>query len=187
MLASGSGTNVQNFIRYFEDHPMIEIALVISENPHAFVLQRAEAAGIPTLVIPRTEWAPGEVLLKALADYSVDFIVLAGFLRLIPQNIIKTYPRRIVNIHPALLPRYGGKGMYGMRVHQAVIDASEAVSGITIHLVNEHYDEGAILFQAEVEIKAGETPDSLAQKVHKLEYAHYPVQVEEYLLKGINQ
>ncbi len=181
MLASGNGTNVDNFIRYFSGHPKIEIALVISNNPRAYVRERARKANIPHLIIPADQWHDEKKIREVFSGAGIDIIVLAGFLLLIPENLIKMYPGKILNIHPALLPAYGGKGMYGMHVHRAVIDANEKHSGISIHLVNEKYDEGRILFQEKVAVEAGETPESLAAKVQQLEYRYYPRVVESYI------
>ena len=181
MLASGSGTNVGNFIYYYKDHPKIEIALVMSNNESALVLERARQAGVPAVFIPRSQWHSGHEPLSVLKDHDIDFVVLAGFLQLIPDPILQAFPRRIVNIHPALLPRFGGKGMYGSHVHEAVIQAGEQQSGISIHLVNEQYDKGKVLFQARVAVTPMDTPHTLAEKIHALEYEHYPRVVEEYV------
>jgi phosphoribosylglycinamide formyltransferase 1 len=181
MLASGSGTNVENFIKFFKSHAFIEISLVISNRADAFVLERAVRNGIDREVIAREMWKNGQVPVEVLNKHHIDFIVLAGFLLLVPESIIKEFPDRIVNIHPALLPDFGGKGMYGMRVHEAVIDSGVGESGISIHLVNGRYDEGQVLFQARVAVLPGDTPQTLAQKVHQLEYAHYPRVVEDYI------
>lgn len=184
MLASGSGTNVENFIRYFRDHPVIEVALVVSDRKDALVLERARRHGIPRVHVPGSDWKDPGRIINLLSDQGIDCLVLAGFLRLVPPPVVKAWPDRIVNIHPALLPDFGGKGMYGMHVHQAVIASGAAESGISIHLVNERYDEGQVLFQARLPVEAGETPESLAGKIHALEYRYYPAVVESWLTEG---
>ena len=187
VFASGSGSNAENLIRYFNFcHPSKEIAvsLIIANRPDAFVLQRAQKWQVPTLVFNRADFYPqtdNYPLLDVLQAANIDYIVLAGFLWLVPQYLIDAYPHRIVNIHPALLPAYGGKGMYGMHVHQAVIDNGEPASGITIHLVDEQYDNGSHLFQARCRIETGETPQSLAQKIHLLEQEHFPKVVDDWI------
>lgn len=183
MLASGSGTNVENFIHYFKQHHLIEIALVMTNNPGAGVLQRAAREGVPAVVISRRQWSAAAQPLEVLQRFSIDYVILAGFLQLVDVSIIQSFPEKILNIHPALLPGYGGKGMYGMNVHQAVIRSGDKQSGISIHLVNEKYDQGSILFQHTVEVEADETPEQLARKVHQLEYQFFPKVVEEYITK----
>jgi len=188
VFASGSGTNAENLIRYFSCHKEITVALVVANRPDASVLERAKRLQVPALVFNRVDFYPlttsekcSHPLLDALAAAQIDYIVLAGFLWLIPSYLLETYPNRIVNIHPALLPAYGGKGMYGMYVHRAVIQNGETESGITIHLVDEQYDNGSHLFQARCRIDSGETPDSLAHKIHLLEQEHFPKVVEEWI------
>lgn len=183
MLASGSGTNVSNFIRYFNGHDSVEVALVVSNRPDALVLSKAAKAGVPHLVIHSQQWDDPDLVLGVFSESKVDFVVLAGFLLLLPGFFIEEFRDRMVNIHPALLPAYGGKGMYGLRVHQAVLDAHEEKSGITIHRVNERYDEGEILFQKAIDIAHDDTPESLAKKIHQLEYEHYPRVVEQLAMK----
>jgi len=179
MLASGSGTNVANFIEYFKLHDLIEVALVVSNNPDALVLKRAAKTQVPHVVIRRDQWKDPQLVLGLFRASNIDFVVLAGFLLLIPAYFINEYAGRIVNIHPALLPKFGGKGMYGMRVHEEVISQNEYQTGITIHYVNERYDEGEIIFQAGFDIVPGDTPETIAAKAHQLEYKHYPAVVEE--------
>lgn len=156
--------------------------MLLSNNPEAYVLKRAALAGVPSLVFNRAQLKGGDVLMW-LQEHDITHIVLAGFLWLIPTDLIKAFPERIINIHPALLPKFGGKGMYGSKVHQAVKDAHEKETGITIHLVDEHYDEGAILFQAKTSVNINDSAEQIAAKVHELEYAHFPVVVENWLLK----
>ncbi len=185
MLASGNGTNVVNFINYFKDHPVIEVALVVSNNPNALVLSKAAKEGVAHLVIRQDQWSDRDLVMGIFTESQIDFIVLAGFLLLVPGFLIEHYQNKIVNIHPALLPEYGGKGMYGMRVHQAVIDAGEAKSGITIHRVNEKYDEGETICQFSLDVDRDDTPESLARKIHQLEYEHYPRVVEKLVLESL--
>jgi phosphoribosylglycinamide formyltransferase 1 len=181
MLASGSGTNVENFINYFRDHPVIEIALVVCDRDGAYVRARARKYGIPEVLVSGPGWKDPDALRALFTNHRIDFLVLAGFLRLVPHGLIADFPDRILNIHPALLPDFGGKGMYGMHVHRAVIESGVRESGISIHLVNERYDEGRVLFQARIRLAAGESPESLAARIHALEYAHYPAVVEGYV------
>lgn len=178
LFASGTGSNVVNFINYFKNSETIEIALVLSNNNEAPVLGKAEKSGIETVAITNSAAANGPFMLSLLASYNVHFIVLAGYLRFVPKELITEYEGNLVNIHPSLLPKYGGKGMYGAKVHQSVIANKEQESGITIHFVNEVYDDGEIVFQAKVELAENETADSLAQKIHRLEHEHYPKVVE---------
>ena len=184
IFASGSGSNAQRIIEYFRDHKEIGIELVLSNNPQAFVLERAKRLHVESIVFNRSKFHEPAQLLMFLNEKKIDFIVLAGFLWLIPNGLLKAYPGRIINIHPALLPKFGGKGMYGMHVHEAVISAGEKESGITIHRVNEKYDEGEILFQAKCQIDPDETPESLAGKIHELEYTYFPQVIESVILKN---
>jgi len=178
ILASGSGTNAENIARFFKNHGNIEVRLILSNNAEAGVLARADRLGIPTRTFSRSQFENPDFMLPVMRNSEIDLIVLAGFLWLIPSYLVESYSNRIINIHPALLPAYGGKGMYGDHVHRAVIGAQEKKSGITIHYVNEKYDEGAIIAQFECEIMPEDTPESLAKKIHKLEYAHFPEVIE---------
>jgi phosphoribosylglycinamide formyltransferase-1 len=187
IFASGSGTNAENIITYFSTKNSAKVTIVFSNRKDSFVLERARRLNVPSLFFERNEFYNTEFILNFLVSHKIDFIVLAGFLWLIPENILKVYKGRIVNIHPALLPRYGGKGMYGDHVHNTVIKNGEKESGITIHFVNESYDEGDIIFQARCKIDSSDTPDSLAQKIHLLEYQHYPKIIERLILKLENQ
>lgn len=182
IFASGSGSNAENISKYFKERGTASVSLILTENPNAYVLERAKTLNIPGVLFTMEQLQNGS-LLRLLREHSIHFIVLAGFLKLIPGAIIGAYPNRIVNIHPALLPRYGGKGMYGNRVHQAVIAAGERESGITIHYVNSHYDEGDIIFQAKCPVMPNDTIDTLACRVHELEYAHYPLVIEQLVNK----
>ena len=182
ILASGSGTNAEKIMEHFEGSDIARVVLVASDNPGAGVLDRARRRGVPTAVFSRAEFAAGDAPLAALHGAGVDYLVLAGFLRLVPINIIEAFPGRIVNIHPALLPAYGGRGMYGARVHEAVVAAGETRSGITIHRVNERYDEGAIIAQFSCPVTPDDTPDTLAGKIHALEHRHFPEVIEQDIL-----
>ncbi len=183
ILASGSGTNAERIIRFFEDHPEARVILVLSNKPDAYVLKRAEKLGVPHRTFDREEFRDGTVL-DWLREERADLVVLAGFLWLIPPEMVRAFSGRMINIHPALLPKYGGKGMYGERVHQAVKDSGDRETGITIHLVNEHYDEGDILLQAHCAVNPEDEPADIADKVHKLEYQYYP-EVIESILKNV--
>ena len=184
IFASGSGTNAENIGKYFSSHSEIAVEAILSNKSDAGVHHRAEKLGIASSTFSRETFKQDSFLEKL---EGIDYIILAGFLWLIPAYLIEAFPNKIINIHPSLLPKFGGKGMYGSRVHEAVIETGEKESGITIHLVNEHYDEGKVLFQAKCEIEAGETPDSLAQKIHVLEYEHFPKVIENYVLEGVNK
>ncbi|WP_455665605.1 phosphoribosylglycinamide formyltransferase [Phocaeicola sp.] len=181
ILASGEGTNAERIIRYFLEKKTVEVALVITNKPQAGVLKRADRLSVPSLVITAGGFADGEAL-KVLHRHHIDFIVLAGFLLKVPDAVLHDYPNKIVNIHPALLPKFGGKGMYGARVHEAVIAAGEKESGITIHYINEQYDEGNTIFQATCPVMPDDTPDALAARVHQLEYEHFPRVIEETIM-----
>jgi len=182
IFVSGSGTNMQRIANYFKNNPQIEVSLVVCNNPDAGAIARAESLGIPLMMIDKKSFKNPEPLTAELFKKQIDWIILAGFLWLIPKVLIQAYPNKIVNIHPALLPAYGGKGMYGEKVHQAVIQNGEKQSGITIHFVNEQYDAGAIIFQQQLELQADETPESLARRIHELEYKYYPEVIEKVVL-----
>ena len=181
IFASGSGSNAENIIQYFLSKPEISVDSVFCNVAEVYVLKRAEKYNIPTFLFNREDLKNQEKVLQILQERQIDFIVLAGFLWLMPSFIVSAFPNRIINIHPALLPHHGGKGMYGMKVHEAVIAAGEKESGITIHYINNQYDKGDPIFQARCPVEAGETPESLAKKVHALEYAHFPRVIEEIL------
>lgn len=182
IFASGSGTNAEAIIKYFQEHDAIEVTLLLSNNSQAYALERAKKFGITSGVFNRSQFRESNDVLNKLGDHAITHIVLAGFLWLVPPNLIDAFPSRIVNIHPALLPKYGGKGMYGSNVHEAVRAANEKETGITIHVVDEHYDEGDVLFQARCEINPDDTPEAIAQKVHLLEHAHYPKEIERWIM-----
>jgi phosphoribosylglycinamide formyltransferase 1 len=174
IFASGSGSNAQKIIEIFENNPQVEVALILSNKPDAYVLERARNFQIKTFVFDRTTFYETSQIIDLLQTAQIDLIVLAGFLWLIPANLIQAFPNQIINIHPALLPKYGGKGMYGMKVHEAVYQNRETETGITIHYVNEKYDEGKIILQAKCALNPADTPDIIAQKVHQLEYEYFP-------------
>lgn len=184
IFASGTGSNAINFIEYFKDSETVQIALILSNKAQAPVLEKAQAKGVSTVVVSNQQAANGSHMCQVMADHRIDFIVLAGYLRLIPTELIKSFEERMVNIHPSLLPLYGGKGMYGSKVHEAVIANGDTQSGISIHFVNEIYDQGERLFQYPVKVEADDTPDSLAAKIHKLEHAYFPKSVEWLLEKS---
>lgn len=181
IFASGGGSNARKIIEYFADSPEVKVALVVSNKQGAGVLEIAKTHNIPTQLINRQMFYESEDLLGILRQYHIDFIVLAGFLWLIPAWLVRAYQRRMVNIHPALLPKYGGKGMYGMHVHEAVRAANEPETGITIHYVNEQYDEGDIIFQASCPVAPTDTPADIARKVHELEHLHFSRVIEQIL------
>lgn len=182
IFASGSGTNAENITRYFSNHPQIKVSLILTNNPKAGVIKRAEVLGIPCSVFNRASFYQTDEIVSILGTYNIDLIVLAGFLWLVPQNILKAYPDKMINIHPALLPKYGGKGMFGQHVHEAVIKNGEKISGITIHYVNESYDEGQIILKKEVSVSKTDTAESLAKKIHELEYKYFPPAIEKLLI-----
>ena len=180
IFVSGNGTNLQRIAEYFSENPEVEIVNVVCNNPKAYSIERAKNLGIPLRMVDRKTFKSQDFTDEMVA-LNLDLIVLAGFLWKIPETLIHAYPQRIVNIHPALLPKYGGKGFYGEHVHEAVVAAKEAYSGITIHYVNEVYDSGEIIFQAKVALDENETPDSLAAKIHVLEQQFFPVVIEKVL------
>ena len=181
IFASGSGTNAEKFFEYFKDSSEIEISLLLSNKAEAYAITRAKNHGVDSLVFSRNDFYQTENVLEFLRNKNIDFIVLAGFLWLIPNSLISNFPDKIINIHPALLPKYGGKGMYGMRVHEEVKKNQEKESGVTIHLVNEVYDDGKIISQHKVEIDPSDSAEDIANKIHELEYAHFPIAVEGYI------
>ena len=179
LFASGSGSNAENIVHYLSQHSNFTFPLIISNKADAFVHTRAKNLDIPSFTFSRDEFSDGEKILTLLKIYNVDCIVLAGFLLKIPQTLILAFPQKIINIHPALLPKHGGKGMYGMKVHQTVAEEGDTESGITIHYVNNNYDEGNIIFQATCPVLPTDTPEMIAEKVHALEYEYFPKVIEE--------
>lgn len=182
LFASGSGTNVENIILYFLSKKTAEVVAVFCNNPNAKVIERANNLKVETFVFSKIDLS-SEIVLNKVNGFKPDLIVLAGFLLKFPQNIIEAYPNKIINIHPALLPKYGGKGMYGMNVHRAVLENNESETGITIHYIDEHYDEGDIIFQKSISLKDCNSPEEIASKIGKLEHEHFP-QIIENLLRS---
>lgn len=181
LFASGNGTNVQQIAEYFKNNNNVNIELIIVNKKDAYVRQRAKNLGIEDIYFNREDFYNSNKVLDILKERKIDFIVLAGFLWMVPQNILDNFPNSIINIHPALLPKYGGKGMYGHHVHEAVIANKEKESGITIHYVNIHYDEGQIIFQKKCDIMPNDTADDLAAKIHLLEKEYFPKVIESVL------
>lgn len=183
IFVSGSGTNCENLIRHFANHPKICTALVVSNRPDALALERAQLLGVPTAVAPRAELNDATVMLPLLQRYNIGFIVLAGFLPLVPDFLIEAFPRRIINLHPALLPKYGGKGMWGHHVHEAVKAAGETETGMTVHYVTPVCDAGEIIAQYRVSLSPDDTADDIAEKEHQLEMRYFPEVVERVALQ----
>jgi phosphoribosylglycinamide formyltransferase-1 len=183
IFASGSGSNAQKIMEHFKKHPEAEVALILTNNPDAYVLQRADNFEVPTHIFDKQEFYQTEEIIDLLKNLRIDLIVLAGFLWLIPQNLLAAFPKKIVNIHPALLPKYGGKGMYGDRIHQQVLANAEEESGITIHYVNEDFDAGEIIYQARFKIENGDDLEMIKFKGQQLEHQYYPKIVEQVLKK----
>jgi len=180
LFASGSGSNAENIIKHFKDSAVAKVVAVVSNNPTAKVLERAANLQVSSFVFLKDDFASDKVLNK-IAEIKPDLMVLAGFLLKFPSNIIALYPNKIINIHPALLPKYGGKGMYGMNVHKSILENKETETGISIHYVDEHYDNGDMIFQKSVSIANCKTPEEIAQKVHELEHEHFPKVIEQLL------
>jgi phosphoribosylglycinamide formyltransferase-1 len=181
IFASGTGTNAENIIKFFQKSPQARVVAVFSNKRSAKVLRKAHNLKIKALHFDRAALYDSNEVLHILEDINPDLIVLAGFMWILPEDIIKDFPDKIINIHPALLPKYGGKGMYGMKVHQAIIENKEKESGISIHYVNEKYDEGELIFQATTKISAADSPEVLAEKIHQLEYKHFPEVIQQLL------
>ncbi len=182
ILASGSGSNAENIISYFKENPLAKVSAVFTNKKTAKVLERCDRLEVPAFYFNKTAFTNSDSVVQLLKSLSPDIIVLAGFLWKVPSNIIAAFPNQIINIHPALLPKYGGKGMYGAKVHQAVKENAETETGITIHYVNEHYDEGAIIFQAKTSVEPSDDANTIAEKVHQLEYEHFPKVIAKLLL-----
>jgi len=182
IFASGSGTNAEKIMEYFEFHEEITVSVVLSNKLDAHVLKRAENFGVPTETFDKQQFSDPQFS-RRLDEHQVDFIVLAGFLWKVPEHLLRAFPDKIINIHPALLPKYGGKGMYGDHVHKAVLANGDRKSGITIHLVNKNYDEGRILYQTECDVLAEDSVASLSSRIHELEHEHFPKVIEKYLLE----
>jgi len=187
VFASGSGTNANRIFEHFKDKKDIEVTLLLSNNPDAFVLKRAKSFGIPTRIFSKAEFKDSDVIVNELRNARIQWIILAGFLWLIPSNLVKVFPETILNIHPALLPNFGGKGMFGIHVHEAVKASGVSKTGITIHKVNEEYDKGEIVFQDSCEVTSEDTPETIAEKVRKLEHQHFPRVIEEEIIKLLSK
>ncbi len=183
IFASGSGTNAENLVHFFRTSPFGQVSLVLTNRPDAGVIQRAQSLDTECVVFNRRQFYDTNEVVDLLVERGIEFIILAGFLWLVPDNLLELYDNKIVNIHPALLPKYGGRGMYGHFVHEAVIANAEKESGITIHYVNSRYDEGDVILQARCKVEIDDTPHSLASKIHTLEYEHFPKAVEALLKK----
>lgn len=182
ILASGNGTNAQQIAEHFADKPEVNVNVIIYNKKDAYVATRARQLGIEARYFNRHDFLETDVVLHFLQERSIDYVILAGFLLLVPQNLLDAFPNRIVNIHPALLPKYGGKGMYGHNVHEAVVANHETETGITIHIVDQHYDRGTILFQARCSVTPTDTADDVAAKIHLLEKAYFPPVIESFVL-----
>ena len=182
VFASGSGSNAENLVNHFKDSSVGRVSVILSNKKDAYVLQRAERLGIPSATFTYKEFQDPKVILSIMDEYHIDFVILAGFLLKVPEYLLERYPDRILNVHPALLPKFGGKGMYGEHVHKAVIAAGEKKSGITIHVIDQNYDCGRTIYQSICSISEEDTPDTLAAKIHELERA-YPQVAEDYIAK----
>lgn len=182
ILASGSGSNAENIVKYFAHSTKIEVAAIISNKADAYVLERAKYLRVPSYVMSRADMVGTDKLLNLLRELKTDWVILAGFLVLLPESIVNEYDGRILNIHPSLLPKFGGKGMYGDKVHEAVVAAHEKESGITIHKIDANYDEGTTVFQAKIRVEPLDNAEKVAQKVHALEYKFYPKVIENLIL-----
>jgi phosphoribosylglycinamide formyltransferase-1 len=181
IFSSGSGTNAEEIMKYFNEHPTVRVKMLLSNNPQAYALERAKKFNVPARVFSKEQFRETNEVVDWLHEAGITHVILAGFMWLIPSRLIKAFPNSMVNIHPALLPKYGGKGMYGMKVHEAIKAAGERETGISIHLVNDNYDEGEVLAQKKVDIAPTDTPEDIANKVHQLEYMHYPAVIEAWL------
>lgn len=182
IFASGSGSNAERLTDYFTDSKLVNVSLFLTNNKTAGVIERGHRLGVPTVIFNKTAFAKCDKIVDLLVNQQIDFVVLAGFLWLIPENLLAAFPDKIINIHPALLPKYGGKGMWGHHVHEAVVQNRETETGITIHLVNEEYDKGEVLFQAKCEVLPTDSAADVAAKIHQLEYKHFPEIVEKVVL-----
>ncbi|MBQ1885275.1 MAG: phosphoribosylglycinamide formyltransferase [Bacteroidales bacterium] len=187
IFASGSGSNAENIFNYFKDSKLVRVGLLITDNPKAFVIERCRRHSVPCLVLSKRLIDDTDFMLGVLRDFRTNFVVLAGYIKLVPDYIVAAFDQRIVNIHPSLLPKHGGKGMYGSRVHQSVLDSGDKESGITIHFIDNDYDRGSVIFQAKCPVLPDDTADTLAQRVHALEYEHYPKVIEDTIIKVLGK
>jgi phosphoribosylglycinamide formyltransferase 1 len=181
IFASGSGSNAENIINFFKDNPEVEVSMILTNNPHAGVIERSHRLNIPLVLFSKNSFKETNKIVELLENQAIDWIILAGFLWLVPENLIHAFPNKIINIHPALLPKYGGKGMWGHFVHEAVVANQEKETGITIHYVNKKYDEGEVIFQAKCEVLASDSAFEVAKKVQELEYTHFPIVIEKLI------
>ncbi len=184
VFASGSGTNALAIMQYFDNHPSVEVSVIVCNKPGAGVIRKAERCNVPVYMLTRDDFYQQANVDRMLREKGVNWIILAGFLWLVPARIINAYPGRIINIHPALLPKFGGKGMYGIHVHRAVLESGSRESGITIHRVDHRYDEGEIIRQEKCEVKIGDTPETLANRIHELEHRYFPETIEQTILNS---
>ncbi len=184
IFASGSGSNAQRITEYFNTSLTAEVVCILSNNPKAGVLARASKLGVTSYVFNKEDFYQNQTVVDYLQAQKIDWIILAGFLWLVPSSLLQAYPHKVINLHPALLPKFGGKGMYGMHVHKAVVAAHETETGITIHYANEQFDEGEIIHQAKCAVNPTDTPETIAEKIHQLEYAHFPKVIEQVISKG---
>ncbi|MCP9764587.1 phosphoribosylglycinamide formyltransferase [Lacihabitans soyangensis] len=184
IFASGSGSNAERIVEYFSSNNEVEVCLILTNNPTAGVIERAQRLNVPTLIFNKKLFAKTGKIVEILQSQKIDWVILAGFLWLVPNNLTRAFENRMINIHPALLPKYGGKGMWGHHVHEAVVANQETETGITIHYVNEHYDEGKIIFQAKCEVTKNDTADDVAQKIHQLEYQYFPEVIHKEILSA---
>lgn len=187
IFASGSGSNAENIFNYFKDSKLVRVGLLITDNPKAFVIERCRRHSVPCLVLSKRLIDDTDFMLGVLRDFRTNFVVLAGYIKLVPDYIVTAFDQRIVNIHPSLLPKHGGKGMYGSRVHQSVLDSGDKESGITIHFIDNDYDRGSVIFQAKCPVLPDDTADTLAQRVHALEYEYYPKVIEDTIIKVLGK
>lgn len=185
IFASGTGTNSTNIIKYFKGHQSIKVSLLLSNNTNSLALSKAIDMGIKTITFNRTQFYNGDFVLQKLKENNIDTIILAGFIWIVPELLIENYTHRIINIHPSLLPKHGGKGMYGMNVHRSVKSSGDSETGITIHLVDGEYDNGEILSQVRCDVSKNDSPESISNKVHRLEYDNFPKEIERFILNSI--
>lgn len=186
IFASGSGSNAERIVEFFSSNDEVEVSLILTNNPVAGVIERAQRLNIPVVIFNKKVFSKTDKIVKMLQLQGIDWVILAGFLWLVPTNLIKAFENRMINIHPALLPKYGGKGMWGHHVHEAVVANKEKQTGITIHYVNEHYDEGKVIFQAKCEVTENDTPENVAAKIHGLEYQYFPEVIYKEILLAKN-
>lgn len=183
IFASGSGTNAENIIKYFRNNSLCEVSLLLCNKKDAYVIERAKQFNVSSIIFTKSQFEESSFIDDLLSEKGIEYIILAGFLLKIPERLLNKYPKKIINIHPALLPKYGGKGMHGMHVHEAVINAGEKESGITVHIIDADYDKGETIFQAKCSVDTGDTPEILAAKIHELEQRYFPAAIENYIQK----